>query len=419
MNGSILEVIIVGAGHAGLSASYYLKHLGLEHVVFERAKIGESWRSQRWDSFTMNTSNRLNVLPGFIYKGKKPEAYSTATEFVKSLEDYVSKFQLPVSENSSVLSIEKLQPNPYYTVTVSQDNEGIRTYNCWQVVIASGSMNIPYIPAFSKQISPSITQIHSSAYRNPYQLPDGAVLIAGSAQSGCQLAEELLDSGRKVFLSTSKVPRIPRRYRGKDIMDWLIETKFIEADSTTLKSGGCTIPEPLLTGAGGLGHTLSLQSLVQKGAVLLGRTEDASAGEIFFENNIMDHITFADEYSEKVKKTIDEFIKRNQVRAEDVIIDEADMPYADGTVTSPSSIDLKEHDITSIVWATGFGGKYDYIKLPVLDSNGQPIHQQGVSPVEGIYFVDCSWQRNHKSNFVFGIKHEAGFVSSKVYSALR
>ena len=141
--------------------------------------------------------------------------------------------------------------------------------------------------------------------------------------------------------------------------------------------------------------------------------------EIFFDNNIMDHITFADEYSEKVKKTIDEFIKKNQVRAEDVTIDEADVPYADGTVISPSSIDLKEHDITSIVWATGFGGKYDYIKLPVLDSNGQPIHQQGVSPVEGIYFVDCSWQRNHKSNFVFGIKHEAGFVSSKVYSALR
>jgi putative flavoprotein involved in K+ transport len=418
MNGSILEVIIVGAGHAGLSASYYLKHLGLEHVVFERGKIGESWRSQRWDSFTMNTSNRLNVLPGFIYKGKKPEAYSSATEFVKSLEDYVSKFQLPVAENSSVLSIDKLQPNPYYTVTVSQDNEGIRTYNCWQIIIASGSMNVPYTPPFSKQISPSINQLHSSAYRNPFQLPDGAVLIAGSAQSGCQLAEELLDAGKKVFLSTSKVPRIPRRYRGKDIMDWLIETKFIEADSTTLKSG-CTIPEPLLTGAGGLGHTLSLQSLVQKGVVLLGRTEDASAGEIFLDSNIMDHIAFADEYSEKVKKTIDEFIKKNQVRAEEVTIDEADMPYMDGAVSSPSSLDLKEHDITSIIWATGFCGKYDYIKLPVLDPNGQPIHQQGVSPVEGIYFVDCSWQRSHKSNFVFGIKHDAGFVSSKVYSALR
>jgi putative flavoprotein involved in K+ transport len=419
MNGSILEVIIVGAGHAGLSASYYLKHLGLEHVVFERGKIGESWRSQRWDSFTMNTSNRLNVLPGFIYKGKKPDAYSSATEFVKSLEDYVSSFQLPVTENSSVLSIDKVQPNPYFTVTVSQDNEAVRTYNCWQIIIASGSMNVPYIPSFSKQISPSINQLHSSKYRNPFELPDGAVLITGSAQSGCQLAEELLDAGRKVYLSTSRVPRIPRRYRGKDIMDWLIETKSIEGDSTTLKSLGCNVPEPLLTGAGGLGHTLSLQSLVQKGAVLLGRTENASGSEIFFDNNIMDHITFADEYSEKVKKNIDEFIKRSQVRADEVTIDEADMPYMSDVVVSPSSIDLEEHDITSILWATGFCGKYDYIKLPVLDQNGQPIHRQGVSPVEGLYFVDCSWQRNHKSNFVFGIKHDAGFVSSKVYSALR
>jgi putative flavoprotein involved in K+ transport len=223
----------------------------------------------------MNTSNRLNVLPGFIYKGKKPDAFSSATEFVKSLEDYVASFQLPVTENTTVLSIEKLQPNPYFTVTVSQDQEEIRTYNCWQVIIASGSMNVPYIPAFSKQISPSITQLHSSKYRNPSQLPEGAVLITGSAQSGCQLAEELLDAGKKVYLSTSKVPRLPRRYRGKDIMDWLIETKLI-ADSSTFKSDGCMAPEPLLTGAGGLGHTLSLQSLAQKGVVLLGRTENAS-----------------------------------------------------------------------------------------------------------------------------------------------
>lgn len=418
MNGSILEVIIVGAGHAGLSASYYLKHLGLEHVVFERGKIGESWRSQRWDSFTMNTSNRLNVLPGFIYKGKKPEAFSSATDFVRSLEDYVSSFQLPVVETSHVLSIDKLQPNPYFTVTVSQDNEGIRTYNCWQVIIASGSLNVPNIPSFAKNISPTIKQIHSSKYRNPSQLPEGAVLITGSAQSGCQLAEELLDDGRTVYLSTSKVPRIPRRYRGKDIMDWLIDTKFMDAGSRVLKSVGCNT-EPLLTGAGGLGHTLSLQSLVERGATLLGRTEGASGDNIFFDNNVMEHIAFADEFSVKVKNTIDEYIQRTQVRAEEMTLDEADIPYNNDIVVSPSSLNLKDQGITSIIWATGYCGKYDYIKLPVLDSSGQPIHRQGVSSVEGLYFVDCSWQRNHKSNFVFGVKDDAGFVSSKVYTALR
>ena len=418
MNGSILEVIIVGAGHAGLSASYYLKHLGLEHVVFERGKIGESWRSQRWDSFTMNTSNRLNVLPGFVYKGKKPDAFSSATEFVKSLEDYVSSFQLPVSENSTVLSIEKLAPNPYFTIRVSQDNEAVRTYNCWQVIIASGSMIIPNIPDFAKQISPSITQLHSSKYHNPGELPDGAILITGSAQSGCQLAEELLDAGRKVFLSTSKVPRIPRRYRGRDIMDWLIDTKFIERDSKALLTGGCNT-EPLLTGAGGLGHTLSLQSLIQKGVILLGRTENAMGDEVFFDNNVMDHIVFADEFSGKVKKSIDDFIQRTQVRVEEVTLDDADSPYDSSILVSPSSVNLKDQDINTIVWATGFCGKYDYIKLPVLDPAGQPIHRQGVSPVDGLYFVDCSWQRNYKSNFVFGVKDDAGFVSNKVYTALR
>jgi putative flavoprotein involved in K+ transport len=279
-------------------------------------------------------------------------------------------------------------------------------------------MSVPYIPPFSEQISPAINQLHSSAYRNVSQLPDGGILITGGAQSGCQLAEELLDAGRNVYLSTSKVPRIPRRYRGKDIMDWLIDTKFMATDSSSLRSVGCNT-EPLLTGAGGLGHTLSLQSLVQKGAVLLGRTESASGNDVYFDNNVMDHIIFADEFSVKVKKTIDDFIARTQVRAEEVTLDDADSPYTDDIVVSPSSINLKEQGITSIVWATGFCGKYDYIKLPVLDSSGQPIHRQGVSTVEGLYFVDCCWQRNYKSNFVFGIKDDAGFVSSKVYSALR
>jgi putative flavoprotein involved in K+ transport len=421
MNGSILEVIIVGAGHAGLSASYYLKHLGLEHVVFEKGKIGESWRSQRWDSFTMNTANRLNVLPGFFYKGRKPDAYSSAVEFVKSLEDYVSSFQLPVSENTTVLSVDKLQSNPYFTVTVSQDNEGVRTYNCWQVIIASGSMNVPYTPPFAKHISPAIKQLHASRYRNSPQLPEGAVLVTGSAQTGCQLAEDLLDAGRKVYLSTSKVPRIPRRYRGKDIMDWLIEAKFIEGGTTSeiVSGSGCSFPEPLLTGAGEMGHTLSLQALVQKGAVLLGRMDKASSDNVFFENNVMDHIRFADEHSMVVKGKIDDYINRKQLMAEEAVTDEADMPYGNGIMPTISALSLTDHNITSIIWATGFSGKYDYIKLPVLDSDGRPIHEHGVSATEGLYFVDCSWQRNQKSNYVFGVKEDAGFVSSKVYAALR
>jgi putative flavoprotein involved in K+ transport len=256
-------------------------------------------------------------FPVLFTKERKPDAFSSASDFVRSLEDYVSSFQLPVVEQSTVLSIDKHQPNPYFTVTVTQDNEGVRTYNCWQVIIASGSLNVPNIPKFAKQISPAIKQLHSSKYRNPFQLPEGAVLITGSAQSGCQLAEELLDDGRTVYLSTSKVPRIPRRYRGKDIMDWLIDTKFMDSGSRVLKSVGCNT-EPLLTGAGGLGHTLSLQSLVERGATLLGRTEGASGDDIFFDNNVMEHIAFADEFSLKVKNTIDEYILRTQVRAEEM-----------------------------------------------------------------------------------------------------
>ncbi|MBA4058633.1 MAG: heavy metal resistance protein CzcO, partial [Marivirga sp.] len=156
MNGSILEVIVVGAGHAGLSLSYYLKHLGLEHMVFERGRIGESWRSQRWSSLTFNTVNRLNILPGSSHKIKNPEKFCTAAEFVTSLETYVSAFQLPVSENSNVLSIDKPAGSPFFIVTVSQENEAARTYNSWQVVIASGSLNQKVIPPFASFISPGV-----------------------------------------------------------------------------------------------------------------------------------------------------------------------------------------------------------------------------------------------------------------------
>jgi len=419
MNGSILEVIIIGAGHAGLSASYYLKHLGLEHAVFERGKIGESWRAQRWDSFIMNTANRLNILPGYIYKGKKPEGFSSATEFVKSLEDYVSSFQLPVSENTDVLSIEKLQSNPYFTLSVSQDNELVRTYNCWQVIVATGASNVPNVSTFASLVSSDITQLHSAQYRNAAQLPEGAVLVIGGAQSGCQITEDLLDAGRKVFLSTSRVPRIPRRYRGKDIMDWLIETKLMDFTNVGILPEMESKREPLLSGSGDeLGHTLSLQLLAQKGAVLLGRMNNAIGETVFFDDNVGEHIEFGDDYTAKVKSMIDEFIRTNKIEASFQEVDEVEVPFVDPG-ESNLSLNLMDNNITSIVWATGFLGKYDFVKLPVLNERGQPVHHHGVSATEGLYFIDCSPHRDWKSNFIFGIKEDATFITSKIYSVLR
>lgn len=421
MNGSILEVVVVGAGHAGLSASYYLKQLGMEHVVIERGRIGETWRSQRWDSFMMNTANRINTLPGASYRGKKPEGYSSATEFITALESYVSKFQLPVTENTNVISIEKPVSSPYFIVTVKHEHEPPKKLNCWQVIIASGTLNEKKLPTFASLISPEIKQIHTSEYRNPARLPDGAVMVIGSAQSGCQIAEDLLEAGRKVYLSTSQVPRIPRRYRGKDFMDWFAECKFLE-----LRTNAVTDPKvlsmkmPLLSGTGEGGHTISLQYLAQKGVVLLGKMEKVEGVNVFFQSNTLEHIRFADDYSEKMKGMIDEYILSNRIQAEDSEVDYADLPDTTGEYTNVvSSLNLKEHHIHSIVWATGLEGHFNYIKLPVLNRQGKPKHHNGITEVEGLYFLAGPWLRSRKSNLIYGIKDDAAFICDKVYSSLR
>jgi len=421
MNGSILEVVVIGAGHAGLSASYYLRQLGMEHIVFERGRVGETWRSQRWDSFAMNTANRINALPGSTYLGKHPEAFCSANEFVTSLESYVSKFQLPVRENTTVLSVEKPVSSPFFIVTVKHENEPPQKFNSWQVIIASGTLNEKKLPTFASLISPEIKQIHTSEYRNPARLPDGAVLVIGGAQSGCQVAEDLLEAGRKVYLSTSQVPRIPRRYRGKDFMDWFIECKFMEERTSAVTDPKIlSVKMPLLSGIGEGGHTISLQYLAQKGVILLGKMEKAEGIHVTFQRNTVDHMKYADDYSNVMKGMIDEYILNNRLQAADGELDYADLPDTFGEfINAITSMNLLEHNIHSIIWATGLDGQFNYIMLPVLNRQGRPKHQNGITDIEGLYFLAGPWLRSRKSNLIFGIKDDAAFICNKIYSSLR
>lgn len=214
-------MIVVGAG---LAASYHLTKYGIAQIVFERGRIGESWRSQRWDSFKTNSTNKLNVLPEQTWQDETAaDEFATAAQLVSSFEQYAITHRLPVAENSNVISVE-ISGN-LFDVAVSSNNTVIN-YRSRQVLIASGAANKMRLPGFSQQIADDIMQIHTSQYRNAAQLPEGAVLLVGSAQSGCQIAEDLLSSGRKVYLSTSMVGRFPRWYRGKDIFYWLMDTKF-------------------------------------------------------------------------------------------------------------------------------------------------------------------------------------------------
>lgn len=411
----LFDVIVVGAGYSGLAASYHLKEYGLKHIVFERGKIGESWRSQRWDSFRFNSTNKLNVLPGEDPEPADPDSFSSAPAFISALEQYVRTHQLPVSEDSKVVSIDK--PGEFFVVKVLS-NKVVKNYFGKQVLIASGVANEIRIPSLSKNISQDIKQLHTSEYKNENQLPTGAVLVVGSAQSGCQITEDLLHAARKVYLSTSMVGRIPRWYRGKDIFYWVKEARFYDIKAEEVEDPKMLeLRPPQVSGTGSGRNSMSLQSLSKNGALILGKMKDASETTVFFQQDAAQHVKFADEFSQKIKKMIDDYLIENNISAPPAHYDEADIPDVDASCASTTtSLDLKENDINTIIWSTGFDHDYSYIKLPVFDDKGKLIHKDGIPGFPGIYFLGYPWLRTRKSPILFGIIEDAKFIVDHLYS---
>ncbi len=409
MGESKVDVVVIGAGQAGLAVSYYLQQQGLRHVVLERRRIGESWRSQRWDSFVLNSPNKFNLLPGDTYEGSNPDGFGTAHNFVTYLERYASKLHLPVHEDACVLSLERKAES---FVAMVQQHGTTAQYASRQVVIASGGMNAKKIPSCASGIPPRVQQYHAGEYRNPSQLPEGAVLVVGSAQSGLQVAEDLLEAGRKVFLSTSAVARVPRRYRGKDILEWLLLTGFYDVrteDVTDPKE--LEMRPPQVSGVGPLGHTHSLQWLARRGVVILGRLERVEGAVFHLQPNAAFNVKFADEISGRVKRLIEDYIARNELHVPPPEPDPADEPDADAACASSiTTLNLEEHGIRSIVWTTGFSPDYSYLKLPVFDPNGKPKHRRGVTEVPGVYFVGLPWLSKRKSGIICGIDEDARMV---------
>jgi putative flavoprotein involved in K+ transport len=227
-----LDVVVVGAGQAGLGVSYFLKRDRRRFVVLERGRIGETWRSQRWDSFALNTPNWSNVLPGDTYEGPEPDGFWHRDELVMSFERYAAKFDLPVRTGVTVTSVEASPSGDGFVVDT--DDPDLERLEARAVVLASGILQTPNIPAISKKIPNSIVQLHTAGYRSPEAFPAGAVVVVGGGQSGCQIVEDLLASGRTVYLCTSKVARLPRRYRGREILEWWSEMGFLDvADATS------------------------------------------------------------------------------------------------------------------------------------------------------------------------------------------
>lgn len=416
MTSNPFDVIIIGAGPSGLSASYFLNQYGLKHIVFERGKVGESWRSQRWNSFRVNSPNRLNDLPGSDYFKNEPEAFCIASDYVSSFENYVRRFCLPVADNAKVYSIQKLPASEIFRVDVLINSEP-HIYHSKNIIIASGCQSEVKIPAYSKNISSSVYQLHAGQYRSAVDLPEGNVLVVGSAQSGCQIADDLADSGRKVYLSTSMAPRVPRKYRGRDIHDWLLDMNFFAAKKEQITDPAIlNMKAPQLTGVGMDPKTMSLQSLAKKGVKIIGKLQDANSSHLTFEMNAAQHVKFADMFSMRVKKMIDEFIAKERLNFPEAERDEEDFPDENtGCVDELNSLDLQKENIGSIIWTTGFACDLNYLKLPILDTEGNPKQKDGIGEIPGTYFLGFHWLRNRKSVLICGIKEDAVFIAQKVY----
>jgi putative flavoprotein involved in K+ transport len=412
MTEKVYDVIIVGAGYSGLCASYHLKRYGLSHIIFERHKIGDSWRTQRWDSFKFNSTNKLNAFPGEKILDD-PDSFGTAAQFVKELEEYVAKHQLPAQENSKVVSIEK--PTDLFVVKVLSDNGEIK-YLSRQVLIASGVSNEIKIPSLAKNISKEIKQLHTGEYKKAGQLPAGAVLVVGGAQSGIQITEDLINAGRKVFFSTSMVGRIPRWYRGKDIFYWVKEARFYEVRAEDIKDPKLLdLKPPHVAGTGTGKESLSLQSIAKKGAIILGKLDNANDLDVSFQSNAAEHVKFADDFSQKIKMMIDDYIEQNNLTALAPHFDEADIPDTKASCASSiTQLNLKDENINSIIWATGFDHDYSYIKLPVFDESGKLKLKDGLPHFPGLYFVGYPWLRSRQSPIIFGIIEDAEFVTDHI-----
>jgi putative flavoprotein involved in K+ transport len=410
---SELDAVIVGGGQAGLATAYYLQQAGVRFVVVERGEVGETWRSQRWDSFTVNTPNWANMLPGDSPEGVAADAFFTRDELVEAFDAYARRWSLPIRQHTEVTAVERGENGERLRVAVTSSDGAREVLECRAVVVASGILQTPKIPSAADQLPSDVTQLHAAQYRNPDDLPEGAVLVVGGGQSGCQIAEDLLAGGRRVYLCTSKVGRVPRRYRGRDILEWWADMGVFDATVADLDDPAQQFAaQPQVSGVGPLGHTVSYQQLQRDGAVLLGRLQGVAGRVLHTDNALRAHVEFADQKSAEFRRGVDQYIEKHGIEAPHEHDDPADEPAtADVWDAGRAEVDLAAAGITTVVWCTGFTADFRWLRIPVVDDAGMPAHESGVAPVPGVYFVGFPWLRSRKSGIILGMDADARFVS--------
>lgn len=395
----IIDVIVIGAGHSGLAMSHHLTERSIDHVVLERGEVANSWRRERWDSLKLLTPNWLSRLPGLDYSGPVPEGFMTVDEVAGFIAEYAAFTGAPVQAQTTVTS-----------VTAAGGGYCVRTdrgdWRCRAVVLASGACNLPLVPALSSAVPNGIAQLTAHAYRNPRQLEAGGVLVVGASATGMQLADELQNAGHQVTLAVGEHVRMPRSYRGRDILWWMnaagvSDQKYDEVDDILRARG---VPSPQLVGSRER-LFMDINALTSRGVRVVGKLAGIRDGKAQFSGSLRNVCAMADLKMNRLLATVDEWAESSEYAERRAPAERFEPTRIDGTPRL--NLDLDSGEIRTVLWATGYRPDYSWLDVPVLDRKGCVRHDGGVGAIPGLYVIGLPFLRRRKSSFIHGAADDA------------
>jgi putative flavoprotein involved in K+ transport len=399
-----IDTLVVGAGQAGVALCEHLGQQGVPFLVLEKNRIGESWRTARWDALVTNGPVWHDRFPNLEFQGNAPDEFVGKDRVADYIEEYATMVKAPIRTGVEVHKAERLPDRAGFRVETS---DGV--IEATRIVAATGAFQHPVIPPIIPDTA-DVVQMHSASYRNPDQLKDGAVLVVGAGSSGAQIADELNRAGRKVYLSVGPHDRPPRRYRGRDFVWWLGVLGLWDLAAQAPGTEHVTIS---VSGAYG-GRTMDFRRLGGEGVTLVGRTDGYDDGVLSFADDLRTNVAAGDANYFEMLDAADAYA--DAMGLDLPLEPEAREMFADpDSLTNPlSSVDLAAEGITTIIWATGFKQDFSWLKVDAFDERGAPIHQRGVSKEPGVYFLGLPWQSRRGSTFLWGVWHDAKFVADQI-----